>query len=578
MSAALNFMDKSYARIWGLIKGIRHEVLRAVILFGTAATLAFFVLYPLGILLKRSLYDYTAHTWTLANYIRFYSEPELYGAFLTTVKLAFVSVVVSLLIALPMAWGVSRTAMPGRTLIRSLVVLVFSTPSFLGAIGWVILLGPRAGLINKPLQAIFGLNYGPFNIYGFWGMVFALSFFLYPFLFFSVAAALDNMDPGYEQAAKILGAGNLKVSLTVTLPLVMPAILSGVALVILESFVVFGAPAVIGAPVHVHTLSTMVYRLFSGDPPQFHMAATAAVPIVLMAGLILVFQKIYLGRKQYQTITGKSPQPELVDIGRWKYVLSAFSFTIVFTGIVLPLLALLQASIIKVWGMPVTWDNLTLNHYISIFTQSDIVVRAFRNSFILAGGTVVVCVLFTFVMAWIVERTTFPGRELLAFLSMIALSIPGVALGLALILAFAGAPFYLYGTLWIFLVGYSVKATPIMFMFARSALKQVHEELEQCARILGAHWAKTMKDITLPLMKKGLLSVGTIVFCMKFRDMPTSIMLYMGGLEVVSVLIYEFSEEANMSSLGALSFLVLVINLALVSISRRLVGKGAFEL
>ena len=139
-----------------------------------------------------------------------------------------------------------------------------------------------------------------------------------------------------------------------TLPIVTPAILSGLILVILESFVVFGAPAILGNSVYVHTLSTQVYNLFSDDPPRFHMAATAATPIVIATGILLLIQRLYLSRKQYVTVTGKSPQLQLVDIGRWKYFLGAFLFCVVFVGIILPSLALFAASITHSWGHPLT--------------------------------------------------------------------------------------------------------------------------------------------------------------------------------------------------------------------------------
>jgi iron(III) transport system permease protein len=428
MAVATSTPSSLWLNLRGAVRGWRNEALRSLIFLGTAVILGFFVLYPLGILFKRSLYDYSAQVWTFQNYIKFFSDPELFEAFSNTLLLALGTSVFSLLVALPMAWGVSRTDMPLRGFIRSMVVLTFATPSFLGAIGWIILLGPRAGRLNKLFMWVFSTDVPLFNIFSFAGMTFVLGLFVYPFLFFSVASALDNMDPSYEQSARILGSSNFRVMRTVTLPIVTPAILSGLILVILESFVVFGAPAIVGNPVHVHTLSTQVYTLFSDDPPQFHMAATAATPIVIVTAILLVFQRLYLGRKQYITVTGKSPQPQLVDIGKWKYVIGAYCIGIVFVSIILPMGALFESSILRTWGLPLAFDNISLQHYVHLFSTSDVVVRAFRNSFVLAVGAALVCIGFTFVMAWIVERTNVPGKEGLALLSMIGMAFPGVAL------------------------------------------------------------------------------------------------------------------------------------------------------
>ena len=158
---------------------------------------------------------------------------------------------------------------------------------------------------------------------------------------------------------------------------------------------------------------------------------------------------------------------------------------------------------------------------------------------------------------------------------MMPLAFPGVALGTALVFAFWDT---LYGTIWLFLIAYTIKGMPFGFMFARSALRQVHEELEQSSRARGAGPLTTLKKITLPLVKKGLLSVGSILFAQKFRDAQTSIMLYTGGLEVVAILVLDYVEESDMGLLGAMTFLVLCVNFTLVLTARKLVGKASYEL
>jgi iron(III) transport system permease protein len=560
----------------GTIRTLIHEWPRTLIFIFVFFTLAFFILYPLGTLIHHSLYDKATDVWSLKNYITFFTQPDLYGSVFITFKLAFFVSITCLTIALPMAWGVARTNMPHRDLIRQFAVLTFATPSFLGAIGWIVLAGPNAGFLNEIAKWVFQMDSGLFNIFSFEGMVFVLSLYVYPFIFFTTASALDNMDPGLEEAARILGASNFRIMMTITFPVVMPAILSGLVLVILECFVIFGAPAVLGTPKFLYTLSTQVHALFTNEPPQFHMAATAATPIVFITGCLLIFQRVYLGRKKFITVRGSATQPQAIDIGMWKYVLAYGCLSVVVIGIFFPWVALLQTSIIEVWGEPITWDNLSFTWYIQLY-ENDLVGRAFRNSFMLALGGMLIAVAFSFIIAWIVERTTIPGKEGLALLAMLPISFPGVALGTGLVLAFAKEPMALYGTLWLFLVAYAIKGIPFAFMFARSALKQISEELEDSSRALGASWLRTMVQITLPLVKKGLLSVGTILFAQKFRDAQTSIMVYAGGLEVISILVLDFVEESEMGLLGAMTFLVLCVNFTLIMGARKIVGKAAFE-
>ena len=268
----------------GTVRTLVHEWPRTLIFAFVFCTLAFFIIYPLGTLVYHSLFDQEKNVWTFANYIEFFTKPNLYGSFFVTFKLAFFVSITCLLIALPMAWGVSRTDMPHRDLIRQFAVLTFATPSFLGAIGWIVLAGPNAGFLNEIVKWLFNLETGIFNIFSFEGMVFVLSLYVYPFIFFTTSSALDNMDPGLEEAARILGASNARIMLTITFPVVAPAILSGLVLVILECFVIFGAPAVLGSPKFIYTLSTQVHSLFTNEPPQFNMAATTLVLSFLKHG------------------------------------------------------------------------------------------------------------------------------------------------------------------------------------------------------------------------------------------------------------------------------------------------------
>jgi iron(III) transport system permease protein len=203
---------------------------------------------------------------------------------------------------------------------------------------------------------------------------------------------------------------------------------------------------------------------------------------------------------------------------------------------------------------------------------------AAKNSFILAIGCAALCILFSFAMAWIAERTNIPGRQSLSFFNTSAMAFPAVALALGLIICYSSPPMALYGTLWILLVGYVVKGFPISFLFMRGALKQISPELEEASRILGGSWLHSVKDITMPLIKGGMFSTFLIIFVLKFRDLPTSIFLYTGGNEVIGVMIYQYVEEAYYGIVAALSTCVLNFNLIIVLISNKIAGKRAMPI
>lgn len=559
-------------RIISVYHAFREEKTKCIIFITTITVLILFLSYPLGNLILTSLYDIEKHTYTLHYYVNTFLDKQLIEIFTNTFKLAFMSVFFSIIIAIPSAWAVARTDMPFKKTIRNLITLTFAMPNFLGAIGWIILLGPRSGWLNLASMHLFNLDGAPFNIFSFWGIVFCACLFQYPLLFFSVSSALDNMDASLEDAAQILGASKLRVLMSTTLPTVTPAIISGIILIFLEALIIFGVVIFLGSPIAFDTVSTKVYRLFSEYPPNFEQAATLSIPLFAVTSAILIFQRKYIGKKQYTVIMGKATKPQQIQLGAWKYILCGFCLLIISLSVFLPSLALLSVALSKISGFALSWDNFTFMNFSRVLTD-DISVRAFRNSFILAISAAAICIAVSVVMSWIVERSTIPGRNLLSFIGMLSMSFPGVVLGVSLVLAFSNYPLKLYGTLWLFLLGYFIKGLPLSFMYAQAAMKQLGEELESAARILGASWLKSVRDVTAPLISRSLFSAAIIIFILKFRDMPTSMFLYSSGNEVVSILIYQYQEEGEFARMASVAILLLILNLTLVLISRHFMEK-----
>lgn len=514
---------------------------------------------------------------TLKNYRTFLFDRSVYRALINTFKLAGGSLLLCIFLAIPMAWGVSRTNMPLKKFIRTMVVLTFATPTFLAAIAWITLLGPGAGTANTILKNVFNLKSSPLNIFSMEGMILVHALFLYPFLFFSVTTALENIDPSFEEAGAILGAGKIKVIFTITLPLIAPAIISGGTLVVLECMALFGAPAILGLPARIYTLSTKIYSYFY-FPPRFEMAAAVALPLILIIALILLGQRMYLGRRQYITVGGISSQHQEIDLGKFRYLLAGFCLLVIGVGIFLPGLSLLIVSLKKLFGMPFSLSNFTLNNYYKLLFESLIFKTAVKNSFILSLGASIGALFLAVVLGWVVERTEVKGREIISFLVMICMSFPGIALAVGLVLAFSHRPLALYGTLYLFLIAYIIRGLPITFLYTRSALKQVSKELEEAPRVLGSGWLKSMKDVTVPLISPTLLAAGIIVFVLMFRELSSSIMLYTGGNEIIAVLIYQFSEEGDNGSMAAMAVMVFMFNLILVFFARKLGGESLGKL
>ena len=470
------------------VRRLRREKGKTLLFGLCLGVFAFFLIYPFGMMLLRGVQDPQTGSLTLATYGRMLGDPLFYQALTNTIIIAGGTLTASVLLAVPMAWAVSRTDMPLRGFVRVMAVLTFATPSFLGAIAWVLLLGPRGGDLNLLIKAVLGLDESPFNIFSRAGIIFVFSLYVYPYIFFAACMALDKMDTALEEAAGMLGANTARTTLTVTLPLILPAVLAGGALAVFESVVNFGVPAIVGLPRHIETLTTRIFVLFQ-FPPDYEMAAATGVPIVIIVAILVAVQRLAVGRRSFVTVTGISTHRSRIGLGRLRYVFTGFSLMIITASIFLPFVALLITSLKRTFGNPFGFDNLSLHHLASVLSSS-VAQRAIGNSVVLAAGAALVCMIFAVVLAWLVERTSLPGRGAISLLVMACFSFPGIALAVALIYAFSSAPLALYGTLWILLLAYSIRGLPIVFNYVRIGLRQVHAELSDAAEILGARWTR----------------------------------------------------------------------------------------
>jgi iron(III) transport system permease protein len=262
-----------------------------------AAVLAVLVILPLFWLLYYSFLDDTGKA-TLANFASLVTDRAMRRSFLIAVVMAAGVGILSCAVATPMAWLVSRTDLAGRNLVRALVTASFVTPPFLGAIAWELLAAPNSGLINQLYRWLFGVGADSylFNIYSLEGLIFAISCYTFPYVFTLVANALDRVPSDLEDASAILGGRSATTLRRVTLPMVVPAMLAGSLIAILQALTMFGSPAILALPAGFHVITTKVWSLFQ-FPPQLGLAAAASLPLLLVTILLLRVQKWILGAR-----------------------------------------------------------------------------------------------------------------------------------------------------------------------------------------------------------------------------------------------------------------------------------------
>jgi iron(III) transport system permease protein len=400
--------------------------------------------------------------------------------------------------------------------------------------------------------------------------------YVYPFVFIYTASALDNMDANLEDAANILGSSKWKTAFKITLPLVAPAIISGAILSFLEALALFGVPAVLGMSRGIFTLTTRIYQLFN-YPPNFEQGAAMAIPLIIITGILLIFQYMYLRKKQFTIISGKSSQPMLIRLGLAKWPVLAYCLLIIFLSVIMPYLMLLLISLSKIWGAQLSLSNLTLDNFDFILFRYSLSQRSFINSFFLSFAAATLAVILGLIIAIYNKRTENLGRRFLHYMMVLPFAIPGIAMAVAFLWAYIKPPFNLYGTIWILLVAYIARRIPLCYMNCSDAMGQINFELEESARILGASWFKSILKITIPLLKLSLVSGWMLVFITSFRELSASILLYSPNSEVIAVTIITLFEEGEFEALAALSIIILMITLVFIAGSRKIVGKGVAQ-
>ena len=277
-----------------------------------ALILILVVAFPISLIFIQSVLS-EAGTLTIEFLERIFEVKSNYMSLINTLSISLITVFFTILIGCTLAWVVTRTDMPFKGIFKTLFIVPYMIPPFIGAIAWGFLLSPRTGFVNKWLMALFNSSTPPFNIYTYSGVVFVMSLYFYPYVFITVAGALDRMDPSLEEAARNAGANRFRVVKDITLPLVAPSITAGALLVFIAACSNFGIPALIGSEGRVYVLTTRIFfYIYSGGFEGLQMASSLSIFLVITSALALFFNRWYLRNKQFTIIAGKSMRPNLI--------------------------------------------------------------------------------------------------------------------------------------------------------------------------------------------------------------------------------------------------------------------------
>ena len=547
---------------------VKWIIISAIILF-----LVVFEVFPLLYLVYRAFFP--EGSFSLEAFARVYTYKLNWTALSNTIITASASMILGVIIAFPLAWLIGRTNLYFKKFFRTLFVMTYMVPPYVGAMAWLRLLNPTVGILNQWLAKIFNLSEMPFNIYSVGGLIWVLTTFYYPYAFITISRAMEKMDPSLEEASKISGASPLKTVATITMPMMMPSIVAAALLVFVSAASCYGIPSIIGAPGNVDTVTTRIIDfVYLGSSEGLSDATTLAVFLMLVANIILYLSTFVVGRKQYITVSGKSTRPNIVDLGKWRIPVTALViiFAIIVVGI--PFATVFTTNMGKSLFEA---GNFTTKYWQVVFTRQQILNSA-KNSIISASVAATAGIVISCVMAYLLTRTRAKGRHIPDFLITLGSGTPSIVIALGLIMTMNGKFIInIYNTLFIMIVAYMIKYLMMGMRTIVSAMSQIHESLEEAAQISGAGWIKRFKDITIPLIAPSVVAGWFLIFMPCFYELTMSTLLYSTDTKTIGFELYQYQTYHSQQTASAMASAILIF-VVLVNWLLNKVTKGKFSI
>jgi iron(III) transport system permease protein len=541
----------------------------------------FFVLYPLALLVYGSFVVTRADGGTglgLDAWLSAWHQAGMVQSVVNTATRTLATEIISLPLAIGVAWLVARTDLPGKRLIDNFMWIAFFLPALPVLLGWILLFDPDYGIVNQLLMHGLGFAQPVFNIYTFTGIVFAhLASRSISTKYIFLVPAFRNIDSSLEEAAHVVGTGTLATIGVILVPLLLPAILITAAISLIHSLESFEIELILGPPINFYVFSTKMYQLMQQSPPLFGEATVLGLAILIVILPLILWQQRLLGGNRFVTLAGKAQQHPF-RLGRWRWPsFAVLALLGTFTTLV-PGICLILGTIMNIFGrfdLTVIW---TLDHWRDVLSDP-LLLRALGNTLIMAGTAAIVGVFWFALVAYVSVRTRYPGRKLLDFVTWLPASLPGVILSLGLLWMFLTVPFFrpLYGTIVVLVIAVLINAVTTSTQLIKSNMVQIGAELEEAAFVAGAGRAATYGAIVLPLLAPVLLSAALYIFSTAARNVATIVMIATGGNRPLALLQIDYMIDGQYEAASIVGVFIVAMTWGVAMIARGVGRRFGFR-
>ena len=554
----MSWADETLA---GTARQRRHFPTQTVVTVLVAALAVWLVFYPVGWLVWGAFHSGApgeggAFTWR--NFAATLPDP---GYWLLVGRSLLVGVGVTLLataIGLPLAWLTVKSDLPCPQLVELAAILPFFTSTFIGALAWIFLGNPTNGLLHLWL----GL---PINVYSLGGIIFVTGLYMAPYIYLFSASALRNIDTTYEEASFMSRGGLFRTVTQITIPLIAPALLSAMSLVLIISLDIFGVAAILGFPARISLLATEVYVRATVSPVDYGGAAVAGLTLVAITSLLLLVQRRFLAHRSYAVLGGRGFRQIRYRLGPWRPVALACCALYALIAVVLPFLVLLKTSL-QTFPTP-RFTAWTLANWATILGDDTLVETLWRSLLVATLGATL-CVVLTGLIAYLVQRGRTRALRLLDYIASFPIGIPGIVMGLGLMWGYITWP--IWGTIWLLILAYITLFMPYGVRSLGANITQIHAELEESSRVHRAGWLRTLRLVVRPLLRSGIYSTWLLMFIIFIREISTAVLLTSADTQLFPVFIFQEWTGGDFGVMSAGALLLSALMLAAIALFRLL--------
>ena len=532
------------------------------------AFLILFLVYPLGRIFYDAVTD-EAGVLTLANFHDFFTDRFYLRSLWHSLILGVATVITSSVLGVAVALLLVRHDFAGRGLFSYLTMIPIISPPLVGVLGFTFILG-RAGTVNVLLMDYLDMLRPVNFLYGVHGVVLVETLHLFPMITLNVVDALGKVDPSLEEAAESVGARAWSRLWRVTLPLTTPGYVAGALLVFIWTFSDFATPLVLGVQDLLAPQAYLNIVQFV-DRRIFRMGIVISTLMVLLAVLFLLAARHYVAIKDYSSLSYSRVARRRLAGGPQILAIAFLSLLLLLSFI--PYIGLALASVGKGWALTPLPVAYTLQYYERVIVETP---KYILNSFLYSGLAVVICVLVGVPIAWLLARSSVPGRGALDAVNTLILAVPGTAIGIAYIRAFHfDLPGFDRGltSFWIVMpLVLAVRRLPYTVRGSFASLLLVHHSLEEAAGSVGASGSRVFRDVTLPLIWKGIMVGGLFSFMTSLQEASAVLFLALGGWESITNGIFAFYIAGSANEAAALGVILIAVAALSVAVINRMAG------